>query len=65
MIGRMVVKAKRDIEIERVDHRSLNFLAGKEYRCMKINDDLVLSDENHCGYLVQPEELMRNFEVVD
>ena len=46
----MKAKAKHDVKVLMEDNRFSNFLKGKEYRCMNHGDNMILIDENKCGY---------------
>lgn len=46
----MKAKAKHDVKVLMEDNRFSNFKEGNEYRCMMRGENMILIDENKCGY---------------
>ena len=60
----MKAKAKDDVKVLMEDNRFSNFLKGKEYRCMNHGDNMILIDENKCGYKTDMKSFDEDFEIV-
>lgn len=60
----MKARAKRDIKVLMEDNRFSNFLKGNEYRCIEHNGDMVLIDEDKCGYKTDMKSFNEDFEIV-
>lgn len=61
----MKATAKHDVKILMEDGRFSNFRKGNEYRCMRKGDEMVLIDENKCGYICAFECFDEDFEIVE
>lgn len=60
----MKAKAKHDVRILMEGNRFSNFIAGHEYRCMVRETDIVLIDEDGCGYITDKESFNEDFSLV-
>ena len=53
--------AKHDVRILMEGNRFSNFITGHEYRCMVRETDVVLSDEDGCGFITDKESIDEDF----
>ena len=54
----MKARAKHDVKVLMEDNCFNNLLKGNEYRCIEHNGDMVLIDENKCGYKTDMKSFM-------
>lgn len=60
----MKAKAKHDVKILMEDNRFSNFKKGKEYRCMMRGEDMILIDEDKCGYVTDMKTFDEDFDLI-
>lgn len=60
----MKAKAKHDIKVLMEDNRFSNFKEGNEYRCMMRGENMILIDENKCGYTTDMETFNEDFDLI-
>ena len=57
-------KAKHDVKVLMEDNRFSNFVKGNEYRCMKRGEDMILIDEDKCGYITDMKTFNKDFDLI-
>lgn len=60
----MKAKAKHNVKVLMEDNHFSNFKEGNEYRCIGHNGDMILIDENKCGYRTDMKSFNEDFEIV-
>lgn len=60
----MKAKAKHDVKVLMEDNRFSNFIKGNEYRCMIHGEDMILIDEDKCGYTTDMESFNKDFDLI-
>lgn len=60
----MKAKAKHDVKVLMEDNRFSNFVKGNEYRCMKRGEDMILIDEDKCGYITDMKTFNKDFDLI-
>lgn len=60
----MIAKAKHDVKVLMEDNRFSNFKEGKEYRCMMHGKNMILIDEDKCGYTTNMETFNEDFDLI-
>lgn len=56
--------AKHDVKILMEGNRFSNFIAGHEYRCKIRETDIILIDEDKCGFITDKESFYEDFQLV-
>lgn len=61
----MKAKAKHDVKVLMEDNRFSNFIKGNEYRCMMRGENMILIDENKCGYTTDIKTFNEDFIIIN
>lgn len=60
----MKATAKHDVKVLMEDNRFSNFKEGNAYRCVMRGENVILIDEDKCGYITDMKTFDKDFNLI-